>query len=150
MQIGYNITSHMKTIMIIAIPLVLFAMLAAFRREKKEDIASFESIIQMLIVRAKSNKNVQQTLRQWLQRYENLSLLQVRLLDSSSDGTRKKSDFAHQMIEEQKIALEKQAQQLLFAIQEKDQKKIAEICAAELDKKEAVDRAFQQRNTKMD
>ena len=92
------------------------------------------------------NKIVKPTVTQWLTQYENISALEVRLLqtDPSRERPDTKKDFAHQMIDKQKQEIAKKAVELLVALQNKDKKMVREICGPTLEKVEAVQRAMQQ------
>jgi hypothetical protein len=107
---------------------------------------SFEQDISRIMKFSTGNKAVKGTVSQWLTQYENISALQVRLLQSNLGTKNTKQDFAHQMIEKQKQEIEKNAQELLLALNNKDLKDVERICNLTLEKVEAVQRAmFQDR-----
>ena len=106
----------------------------------------FKQNIGQILKFSSKNKIVKPTVMQWLTQYENISDLQIRLLQTENPrpNTDTKKDFAHQMIEKQKQEIEKKAIELLVALQNKDKKKIREVCNPTLEKAEAVQRAMQQ------
>lgn len=108
---------------------------------------NFEQNINQILKQASQNRAIKPTVTQWVTQYENVSALQKRLLQVDSRATRggdTKQDFAHQMIEKQKQEIERNAKELLVALQNKDKSKIKQICNPTLEKAEAVQRAMQQ------
>jgi hypothetical protein len=116
-------------------------------KSSKPEQNSFEQDISRIMKFSTGNKAVKETVSQWLTQYENISALQVRLLQSNLGTKNTKQDFAHQMIEKQKQEIEKNSQELLLALNNKDLKDVERICNLTLEKAEAVQRAmFQDRD----
>ena len=115
-------------------------------KPSKPEQNSFEKDISRIMKFSTGNKAVKETVSQWLTQYENISALQVRLLQSNLGTKNTNQDFAHQMIEKQKQEIEKNAHELFLALKKKDLKDVEQICNVTLEKAEAVQRAmFQDR-----
>lgn len=108
----------------------------------KQEQDSFEQDISRIMKFSSKNKIVKETVSQWLSQYENISALQVRLLQSNLGTKSTKQDFAHQMIEKQKQGIERNAHALLEALNNKDAENVTRICNPTLERAEAVQRAM--------
>ena len=115
-----------------------------FQEGKRSVSDNFERNVSEILKHSVNNRQIKPTVTQWLTQYENISALQVRLLQSSSKTpkTESQQNFAHQMIEKQKQQIENNAKELLIALHNKDMRMVRQICDPTLQKKDAVERAM--------
>lgn len=118
-----------------------------FQYTKRTVSDNFEQNISQILKFASQDQTIKPTVTQWLTQYENISALQIRLLQAASRTSKSENqqNFAHKMIEKQKQEIEKNAKNLLVALKNKDARIVRLICEPTLEKREAVARAMQKK-----
>ena len=118
-----------------------------FKDSKRTVSDNFEQNISQILKFASQDQTIKPTVTQWLTQYENISALQIRLLQATSRTSKSENqqNFAHKMIEKQKQEIEKNAKNLLVALKNKDARIVRLICEPTLEKREAVARAMQKK-----